>query len=456
MMVKTSKAEVDALLARAHELGASDFLEGYFDHNGHLRTKRVHLEHLAHGLQEGVALHTAVFTTDPGNAIIPEVCFSDPNYGFPDATLRLDAGSAREAHFGGQPSLLLLGNLLPPHADFCVRSLLADLLARLRGEGLAVRAAFEYEWRLLDETAASLARAHADSVRVAPGAARFYSVVDQADQHALLDDLVQTHARMNLPINALHTEYTDLLELSLLPAEGGEAADRAGLAKTLCKVVARRHQRTASFMPMLHPDGQGCGAHINLSLTDPDGAPVNLEANAPHGLSAALRHFLGGLQQYVPELFLLLAPNLNSYRRFRPGLFTPLTNTWGINNKTVAFRVVNQGVRRARIECRIPGADVNPHLALWALVCAGRRGIAEGIEPDAPVKGDGWTQESKRFPPFPLTFSAAIERFAGSSVAATCLAPEFIKCFVSGRRGQIAALANTITDWEIRTFAEGA
>ena len=455
-MAITSAAEVDALLARARELGASDFLEGYFDHNGHLRTKRVHLDHLAHGIHEGVALHTAVFTTDPGNAIIPDVCFSDPDYGFPDATLRLDAKSAREAHLGGQPSLLLLGNLMPPHADFCVRGLLADLLERLHREGLSVRAAFEYEWRLLDETAASLARAHADSVRVAPGAARFYSVVDQADQHALLDDLVQTHAAMNVAVNALHTEYTDLLELSLLPAKGVEAADRAGLAKTLCKVVARRHQRTASFMAMLNPEGQGCGAHINLSLTDADGAPANLDPGAPHGLSASLRHFLGGLQRYLPELFLLLAPNLNSYRRFRPGLFTPLTNTWGINNKTVAFRVVNQGETRARIECRIPGADVNPHLALWALVCAGRRGIAEGIAPDAPVEGDGWAQESKRFPPFPLTFPAAIERFAGSSVAAECLAPEFIACFVAGRRWQLEALANTITDWEIRTFAEGA
>lgn len=447
---------IDAVLERARVLGATHFLEGYFDHNGHLRAKQVAVSHLAQAMHEGVALHTAVFTTDPANRIIPDVIFSDPDYGFPDATLVLDPASARESRLGGRPQLMLLGNLVPPHEAFCVRAQLAQEIARLARLGLAPRAAFEFECRMLAEDRTSLAARTARDVRIAPGFEWFYSIVDQAEQHPLLEDLLSTLSAMGVPVDTLHTEYTDLLELSLDPAPGLEAADRAGLLKAVTKVVARRHQLTASFMAMLRAGAQGCGAHLNLSLTDAAGVAVFHDAEAPSRPTPILAHFLGGLQRWLPELMLLLAPNLNSYRRFQPGLFTPLTNSWAINNKTVAHRVVNRDPGRARIECRLPGADVNPHLGLLALIACGRKGIETACMPTAPVTGDGWAQQADDVPGFPITFDDAIGRFERSSLAREIFDESFIRCFVAGRRWQQTALAQTVTDWEIATFAEGA
>lgn len=447
---------IEAALLRAQQLRAAHFTEGYFDHNGHLRAKQMATHHLERALRAGVALHTAVFTTDPANRIIPDVIFSDPAYGFPDATLKLDPASIRESHLAGHPQLLLVGDLEPPHDVFCVRAQLGKAVARLAALGFEARVAFEFECRMLREDRASLSARRADEVRFASGFEWFYSVVDQSAGHPLLEDLLTTLEAMNIPVDSLHTEYTDLLEVSLRPASALEAADRAGLMKAVTKVVARRHDLLASFMAMLRSQAQGCGAHINLSLVDAAGSPAFHNSRDPAALPPVLLHFIGGLQRWLPELMLLLAPNLNSFRRFQPGLFTPLTNTWAINNKTVAFRVVNSSPESARIECRLAGADVNPHLALLAILACGCRGIAEACQPTTAVVGDGWVQEEPTVPTFPDGFDAAIERFEQSSFARELFDPAFIACFVAGRRWQLRSLAQTVTDWEIQTFAEGA
>ena len=155
----------------------------------------------------------------------------------------------------------------------------------------------------------------------------------------------------------------------------------------------------------------------------------------------------------MPELFLLLAPNLNSYKRYAPGLFTPLNNSWSINNRTVALRVTNATPGSARVEVRPAGADVCPHLALLAVSIAGRLGIEEKIAPPAPLTGNGWVETDTGAAPFPLEFGAAIEAFAGSEIARTHIGEGFVQDFVTDRKWQQETFAGTVTDWEVRTFS---
>lgn len=155
-------------------------------------------------------------------------------------------------------------------------------------------------------------------------------------------------------------------------------------------------------------------------------------------MSATMKHFVAGLQAYVPVLFLMLAPHLNSYKRFQPGLFTPLTKTWGINDKTVAFRVA--------------GADVCAHIALMAVLGAGRLGIEQKLELAPPVEGDGWAVKDAPGEKFPVTFAEAIDRFEQSEVAKELLGTGFVAAFVGDRRWQIDQFAKTVTDWELKTF----
>lgn len=233
-------------------------------------------------------------------------------------------------------------------------------------------------------------------------------------------------------------------------------ADNAALYKSVLKAIGLRHELMVSFMARRHPAEQGCGAHINVSLRDASsGEGVFFDEAEPDCISRTMRHFIGGLHAHVPELFLLFAPHLNSYKRFFPELFTPLNNTWGVNNKTVAFRAINLSRNSARIEVRVSGADLSPHLALAAVVAAGRRGIEEAIEPPPPVVGDGWSVSDAPGPGFPLRFPDAIDRFEASALARELMGDDFVDQFASDRRWQLDEFERAVTDWELKMYAEG-
>jgi len=449
-------ADIEALLADVAARGLTHFTLGYFDHNGHLRAKAVHVDALAAGVSEGLALHPGVFTTAPNGELIPESEFSDPAAQFRDALVVLDPSSRRDDPLGTQAhGLLLLGQLEPPYAEVCPRALLAGEVARYEALGLSARAAFEFEFRLLEESRTSLSSRTPDAVAVRPGAEWFYSFADQSAGRELLGAISKTCSTMGLPAEAYHTELADLIEFALHPAPPMRAADDAGLFRAAAKAIAKRHGLMASFMARLNAASQGAGAHINLSVTDAAGEAL-FALGTDGEVPTRLRHFMGGLQQYAGELFLAFAPNLNSYRRFEPGLFAPTNLAWGIDNKTVAFRVVRLTPRLVRIENRLPGADVHPHLALTAMLAAGRRGLEAAIEPSPPVRGDAWSCDAGLGPPLPGGFDDAVDRFERSEFAREVFGARFVSNYVTERRWQRARLAATITDWELRMFAEGA
>jgi len=227
-------------------------------------------------------------------------------------------------------------------------------------------------------------------------------------------------------------------------------ADNAALYKSIAKIVGHRHNLQMSFMAMLNNSGQSSGAHLNLSLRDADDRPSFFTDTSADNVSQVQRFFVGGMQRYLPDLFLLLAPNLNSFKRFAPGQFVPKTNTWGINNKTVAHRAINLSPASARVEMRISGADVNPYLALLAVVTAGRLGIQNEVEPDDPVVGNGMEVEDDN--PFPDDFGEAIAKFKTSGMAKAELGEAFVQGFASDRQWQLDQFNQAVTDWELRMF----
>jgi glutamine synthetase len=253
----------------------------------------------------------------------------------------------------------------------------------------------------------------------------------------------------------LHIEFKGLLEAALAPAFGLAAADRVTLYKALVKTLARQHGALAVFMAQLSEVHEAAGGHLNLSLRDLVGErPVFCDETQPDRLSQVFRWFLGGLQRFAPELFILFAPNLNSFKRFGARSFVPTTNSWAVDNKTVAFRAVNTQPSLTRVELRIAGADINPYLALAAALAAGRRGIELRLNPTAVAHGDALRSASACGAPFPTTFETAIARWCESEFAQTTFGREFVGAFAASRRWQAAQLARIVTDWEVRQFAE--
>jgi glutamine synthetase len=176
------------------------------------------------------------------------------------------------------------------------------------------------------------------------------------------------------------------------------------------------------------------------------------DENAFTGESEIFRHFLAGWIAGARELSVFVAPTVNSYKRYAAGSWAPTTLAWGYDNRTCGFRVVGQG-GGARVETRIPGADVNPYLALAALLAAGLHGIEEGLEPPAVFEGNAYESDVERFP---STLREAIAELEGGTIARPALGDEVVDHYLHYAHTEQRLFDQTVTCYEReRMFERG-
>ncbi|MBW4078450.1 MAG: glutamine synthetase [Acidobacteria bacterium] len=221
-----------------------------------------------------------------------------------------------------------------------------------------------------------------------------------------------------------------------------DKCDEHGLFKLGAKEIAAQEGYSLTFMAK-YDQREGNSCHIHLSLRDDEGRPV-FAGSGEHGFSAVFEHFLAGQLAYARELSLFLAPNINSYKRFVEGSFAPTALLWGVDNRTCAFRVVGHGAS-IRVECRIPGGDVNQYLAVSALVAAGLRGVEESLELPEAFAGNAYTADAPRVP---TSLHEALELFDASAVAREAFSDEVVDHYVHAARTEVAAYGAAVTDWE--------
>jgi glutamine synthetase len=180
---------------------------------------------------------------------------------------------------------------------------------------------------------------------------------------------------------------------------------------------------------------EGSSCHIHMSVRGLD--------------EAGLKPFIAGQLACLRELTLLYAPNINSYKRFAKGSFAPTAVAWGNDNRTCSVRVVGHGDSH-RLELRLPGADVNPYMALSGMVAAGLHGIDAGLELEPPVDGNAYVSDK---PHVPRTLTEARELFASSEVARSAFGEEVVEHYLNAARVELEAFESTVTDWErVRGF----
>jgi glutamine synthetase len=244
-------------------------------------------------------------------------------------------------------------------------------------------------------------------------------------------------------------------EINLCYAPALEMADRHVIYKLAAKEIAAGEGASVTFMAKWHEDLAGSSLHIHTSLADADGAPLfpgegRLEGS-PVPASETFRWFLGGLLAHAGELTLLLAPTVNSYKRFRPGTFAPTGVAWSYDNRTAGFRVVGSGPS-LRIECRIPGADANPYLAYAALLAAGLAGVERRIEPGPAFRGDAYAAEG--LPRIPSRLIAAIEAFERSEIVREAFGEAVMEHYLHFARTEQDAFDARVTDVERQRYFE--
>ncbi|MGQ0573300.1 MAG: glutamine synthetase family protein [Pseudonocardia sp.] len=233
-------------------------------------------------------------------------------------------------------------------------------------------------------------------------------------------------------------------EIAFRYADALTTCDNHAIYKTGAKEIADQAGTALTFMAK-YDEREGNSCHVHVSLRRADGAPV-FPGDGEHGFSPTFARFVAGQQACLRELTYLLAPNVNSYKRFVDGSFAPTAVAWGLDNRTCALRVVGHGPS-LRVENRVPGGDVNPYLAVAALVAAGLHGIDEELELDEPYAGNAYRSGAPRVP---ATLREAAELFAGSAVAREAFGKEVVDHYTNAARVELAAFDAAVTDWERR------
>jgi glutamine synthetase len=216
------------------------------------------------------------------------------------------------------------------------------------------------------------------------------------------------------------------------------AADGHVIYKNGAKEIAAQDGMAITYMAKFD-EREGNSCHIHLSLRGQDGTPLFAE-----GDDGLLGQFMAGQLATLRDLTLFLAPNVNSYKRFAEGSFAPTAVAWGNDNRTCALRVVGHGASR-RVECRVPGADVNPYLALSALIAGGLYGIDHDLPLEPPFEGNAYLSDKPRVP---SSLSEASELFGASPVAREAFGDEVVGHYLNNARVELDAFGRAVTDWE--------
>ncbi|MFI6099978.1 glutamine synthetase family protein [Lentzea sp. NPDC051213] len=221
--------------------------------------------------------------------------------------------------------------------------------------------------------------------------------------------------------------------------------DQHAIYKNGSKEIASQQGKSLTFMAKYN-EREGNSCHIHLSLRAKDGAPVFAEGQ---GMSELMKHFLAGQLAGLRELTYFLAPNINSYKRFVKGSFAPTAVAWGRDNRTCALRVVGHG-HSLRFENRVPGGDVNPYLAVAALIAAGLHGVEQKLALEDEFVGNAYASDR---PTVPTTLKEAAELFAGSQIAQEAFGKEVVDHYLNAAKVELDAFEAAITDWEkVRGF----
>ncbi|MGW0735446.1 glutamine synthetase family protein [Streptomyces sp. NPDC002851] len=226
--------------------------------------------------------------------------------------------------------------------------------------------------------------------------------------------------------------------------------DQHAIYKTGAKEIAAQEGCSLTFMAKYNErEGNSCHIHLSLGSLE-DGSNAMADPGDPHTMSPVMRHFLAGQLAALRDFSLLYAPNINSYKRFQPGSFAPTAVAWGHDNRTCALRTVGHG-RSMRFENRLPGGDVNPHLAVAGLVAAGLYGIEQQLELPEACPGNAYTAD---FEHVPTTLREAAELWENSPIAKAAFGAEVVAHYRNMARIELEAFDAAVTDWELRRSFE--
>ncbi|WP_096618892.1 glutamine synthetase family protein [Candidatus Enterovibrio altilux] len=270
--------------------------------------------------------------------------------------------------------------------------------------------------------------------------------IDAANEFdPLFEDMYDWCETQGLAINTLiHEEGIAQMEINFRHGDPLMLSDQVFVFKRTLKEAALKHNVVATFMSKPITDEPGSAMHLHQSIWDIN-TGTNIFTNEDGTSSSLFYEHIAGLQQFIPKMLPLFAPNVNSFRRFLLHTSAPLNVEWGEENRTCGLRIPNCSSQNRRIENRLPGADANSYLVIAASLLCGYIGMIKNLKPTSPAQGRSYEIKSS---PLPCTLESALESMENCDEVAEYLSVAFAKAFIAVKRTEHENFKRVISSWE--------
>ncbi len=450
-----ANAKTHPALVAIRKSGATKVKVACSDIDGILRGKYLHKDKFEGAADSGFGFCDVVFGWDSSDNCYDNASVTGWQHGFPDALARLDLNTHRKVPWDGGVDFFL-GEFInadgSPYA-VCPRQTLKRVLKRAEKLGFQAMTGMEYEWFNFLETPHSWADKKGVGPQTLTPGMFGYSLLRVNQNREFFNAIMDEMLAFRVPIEGLHTETgPGVYEAAIAFCEALEQADRSVLFKTGAKEIGARFGIMPSFMAKWNQHYPGCSGHIHQSLSD---GKTNqfFDAKSPRKMSKLFESYLAGQVACLMEFAPMFWPTINSYKRLVDGFWAPVKPTWGLDNRTASFRVIAGSPKATRLETRCPGADVNPYLAMAAVIAAGLYGVEKGLKLTAPPI-TGTNQGAEHIARAPRTLIETTRNFSNSKIARDFLGDTFVEHFAATREWEWRQWLDGVTDWELKRYFE--
>lgn len=427
------------------------------DMQGRLMGKRFVAQHFVDSAWEETHCCNYLLATDLEMHTVEGYASTSWSAGYGDYIMKPDLSTLRRAAWL-EGTALVLCDVMDHHGHHDIehspRAMLKKQVARLAEMGFEAVSATELEFFIFEQSFEELSKSGYRDLTPISSYNEDYHILQTTKEEGVMRTLRNGLYASGVPVEGSKGEAeTGQEELNIRYGSAMDAAEYHTISKHAAKEVGWQQGHAVSFLPKWRHDKVGSASHVHQSLWSKDGLPAFYDADADLGMSELARHYLGGLLKYADDITVFLAPYVNSYKRFQKGSFAPTAKVWSVDNRTAAFRLCGDSTKAVRVECRVPGADMNPYLAIAALLAAGIKGIEEKCDPGAPLTGDAYEGGNAEIP---TTLKDATEALRGSAMLREAMGDAVVDHYVRMAEWEQEAFEAVVTDWEIARGFERA
>jgi glutamine synthetase len=423
----------------------------FADMQGRLIGKRFQAEFFCDGAHKETHACDYLLANDIDMEPVPGYAAASWTKGYGDFVLVPDMKTLRRTPWLEGTALVLCDVQDHHHKDVphSPRAILKKQLARLADRKMAALCASELEFYLFDESFESAANKRFHGLKTAGSYIEDYHILQTTKEEGVMRAIRKGLQGAGIPVENSKGEWgPGQEEINVRYAPALDMADRHVIIKNGIKEIAYLQGKSVTFMSKWRYDLAGSSSHVHMSLWDVSATtPLFVDPKGEFGMSALMRSFVAGQIKYARDITYFLAPYINSYKRFQAGTFAPTKTVWSRDNRTAGFRLCGDGSKAIRIECRIGGADLNPHLAFAALIAAGLSGIDEKLDLGPAFSGDAYVNDSVTH--VPKTLREATTCLAASEFMKTAFGADVVAHYVHTAQWEQHEYDRRITDWEL-------